>query len=74
MLLDESVGARLELMPALIIYLHDYDVLVLVLGDGRTGDWRGYVILSRADAYRVTTSGFLGGERTEGSIGWSLVV
>lgn len=62
MLLNESIGARPELMSALIIYLHDYDVLVLVLGDGGADDGRRDVILSRADACRVIAGGFLGGE------------
>lgn len=49
MLLNESVGAGLKLMTALVIDLYDYDVLVFVLGDGGTDDGGGDVILPGAD-------------------------
>ena len=49
-------------MSSLIIYLHDYDVLVLVLGDGGADDRRGDVILSWTNPCRFIAGGFLGGE------------
>jgi hypothetical protein len=55
-------------VSAFVVDLHDYDIFVLVLGDGGPDDRRGNVVLSGAESGLVAVV-FFGGERSEGRVG-----